>query len=412
MSNAATGAASRPAVRTGPPLPDLIVFTPLPPTRSGIAAYAAELLPLLAGTLRIAAVVASARDVVPLPGVAVMAEAEYRRHEALHALPHLHQLGNSLDHAHVYRAALRTPGVLVLHDPVLHHLVEALTLARGDWAAYEAALAGEYGAAGRRLARLRRAGLFDPAQRWLLPLNGAVLDRAKGVLVHSRFAAGRIDRIGGPEVRVVPHHLSPLVPAADGLSREAARVRLGLPQEVPVLLSLGHATPAKRIDLVLAAVARLKAAGSPLLHVIAGASDPGFDLAGLVGSLGLGDRVRITGWLTEADFLAHARAADLLVNLRAPLAGESSGALVRALGMGLPALVDDAGPAAEWPDAVVAKLPVGPEPLPRLGAAIGALLADPAGLAARGSAAAVHVRAACAPAVSAAAYLAALRDWR
>jgi glycosyltransferase involved in cell wall biosynthesis len=412
MSNAAMGAAPRSAVRTGPPLPDLIVFTPLPPTRSGIAAYAAELLPLLAGTLRIAAVVASARDVVPLPGVAVMAEADYRRQEALHALPHLHQLGNSLDHAHVYRAALRTPGVLVLHDPVLHHLVEALTLARGDWAAYESALAGEYGAAGRRLARLRRAGLFDPAQRWLLPLSGAVLDRAKGVLVHSRFAAGRIDRIGGPEVRVVPHHLSPLVPAADVLSREAARARLGLPQGVPVLLSLGHATPAKRIDLVLAAVARLKAAGSPLLHVIAGAPDPGFDLAGMIASLGLGDRVRITGWLTEADFLAHARAADLLVNLRAPLAGESSGALVRALGMGLPALVDDAGPAAEWPDAVVAKLPAGPEPLPRLVAAIGALLADSVGLAARGAAAAAHVRAACAPAASAAAYLAALRDWR
>src|SRR4051812_9243986 len=151
MSAVTVEALARPAVRPAPPHPDLIVFTPLPPTRSGIAAYAAELLPLLAGTLRIVAVVAAARDVVPLPGIEVMAEADYRRHEALHAVPHLHQLGNSLDHAHVYRAALRTPGVLVLHDPVLHHLVEALTLARGDWAGYESALAGEYGAAGRRL---------------------------------------------------------------------------------------------------------------------------------------------------------------------------------------------------------------------------------------------------------------------
>src|SRR4051794_27176166 len=113
-----------PALRNGPPLPDLVVFTPLPPTRSGIAAYAAELLPLLTEQLRIAVVVASVRDLVALPRMDVLPEDQSRRHAALHALPHLHQLGNSLDHAHVYRAALRTPGILVLHDPVLHHLVE------------------------------------------------------------------------------------------------------------------------------------------------------------------------------------------------------------------------------------------------------------------------------------------------
>ncbi|MCO6416364.1 glycosyltransferase [Siccirubricoccus sp. KC 17139] len=390
---------------------DLVVFTPLPPARSGIAAYSAELLPLLAEHRRIAVVVARMADKVPLPGCEVLAEMEYRRDPALAALPHLFQLGNSLDHAHVYRAALRSPGILVLHDPVLHHLVEALTLGRGDWAGYEQALAAEYGEAGRRLARRRRHGLFDPAQRFLLPLNGAVLDRARGVLVHSRFAAGRVARIGGPEVRVVPHHLSPLVATAAGLSKAEARARCHLPPDRPVLLSLGHATPAKRIDLVLEAVARLRDAGSPLLHVIAGAVEPGFDLEGQIARLGLGDRVRITGWLGEEEFLAHARAADLLVNLRWPLAGESSGALVRALGLGLPALVDAAGPLGEWPDAVVAKLESGPELLPRLAAAIGALLADPAGLAARGAAAAAHLRVAADPALSVAAYLQAIRDW-
>jgi glycosyltransferase involved in cell wall biosynthesis len=231
------------------------------------------------------------------------------------------------------------------------------------------------------------------------------------VLVHSRFAAGRIDRIGGPEIRVVPHHLSPLVPAADGLSRAEARARLGLPAEGQVLLSLGHATPAKRIDLVLQAVARLRDAGMPVLHVIAGAPEPGFDLAAAIARLGLEDGVRVTGWLKEADFLAHARAADLLVSLRWPLAGESSGALVRALGMGLPALVDGAGPAAEWPDEVVAKLPAGPDPAARLAAAIARLLGDSSGLARRGAAAAALVRRDCAPAASAAAYLTAIRDW-
>nr|WP_264185631.1 glycosyltransferase [Roseicella aerolata] len=248
-----------------------------------------------------------------------------------------------------------------------------------------------------------------------MPLHRQVLDRAHGVILHSRFAAGRVHRPGGqasgPPLRVVPHHLSPAVAALDGLRQAEARERLGLPPAGPVLLSLGHATPAKRIGVVLEAVARLADEFPDLLHVVAGAPDPALDLAGQIERLGLGARVRVTGWLTEAQFLLHARAADLLVNLRWPIAGESSGALARALGMGLPAVVDDAGPAAEYPDAAVAKLPPGPEPATRLAGLLAALLRDPAALAARGVAARAHLRRHCSLAGSAAAYLAALKAW-
>ena len=80
---------------------------------------------------------------------------------------------------------------------MLHHLVEALTVERGDWLGYETVMAENYGPAGRRLARLRRAGVFSPWQRHLLPLHRHVLDRSAGVLVHSRFAASRLEVSGG-----------------------------------------------------------------------------------------------------------------------------------------------------------------------------------------------------------------------
>jgi glycosyltransferase involved in cell wall biosynthesis len=391
--------------------PGLIAFTPLPPTRSGIASYAAELLPAVAASLPVVAVVARRQDVVALPGVEVISTLDYRRRPALQGWTHLHQLGNSLDHAHVYAAALRRPGIVTLHDPVLHHLVEALTLGRGNPAGYEAALFAEHGAAGLRVARLRAQGLFDPGLRFLLPLHRQVLDLAQGVILHSRFAAGRVQRPGGPPLLVVPHHLSPEVAALDGLDQATARRSLRLPARGPILLSLGHATPAKRIDVVLAAVARLAEEFPDLLHVVAGAPDPGLDLTGIVARLGLRDRVRVTGWLPEDAFLPYARAADLLVTLRHPQAGETSGALVRALGMGLPAVVDATGPAAEYPDAVVAKLPPGPEPAVRLAALVARLLRDPAGLAARGAAARSHLRREHGLAASAATYLAAIAAW-
>ena len=41
---------------------------------------------------------------------------------------HVHHLGNSPAHAFVYRAALAHPGVVVLHDWNLHHLVLRVSL--------------------------------------------------------------------------------------------------------------------------------------------------------------------------------------------------------------------------------------------------------------------------------------------
>jgi glycosyltransferase involved in cell wall biosynthesis len=146
-------------------------------------------------------------------------------------------------------------------------------------------------------------------------------------------------------------------------------------------------------------------------YVIAGALDQPLDIPGLIRRLGLADWVLTPGWVEEEAFFTLARAADLLVNLRFPVGGESSGTLARALGMGLPALVFDLGPAAEWPDQAVVKLPFAANPLPGLRAALGRLLADRAGLVARGRLAQMLARAGASVHRSAAATLAAVDAW-
>ncbi len=390
----------------------LVVFSPLPPARSGVADYTAELLPALGRMAPVTAVVASERDLRPVEGAAVVGEVEYRRRSALHGLPHLYQMGNSLHHEHVYRAALRRPGVVLLHDPVLHHLVEALTLGRGDWVGYEAVMAENYGPAGRRLARLRRAGVFSPSQRSLLPLHRHLLDRSRGVLVHSRFAASRLEAAADVPVRAVPHHLSPAAAAHDGLDRAAARARLGLPGgNEPLLLSLGFVTRNKGLDVALGALARLKGEGVACRLVVAGEADGSVDLAGSVREARVGDRVDLLGWVPDVDFFALLRAADLLLLLRFPPTGESSGVLARSLGTGLPALAYDAGPASEYPDRFVEKVPFGPDPVARVAEAAKRLLADLPGLRARGEDARRALRRDRTPEASAERILAAAREW-
>lgn len=390
----------------------MVMFSPLPPTRSGIADYAAELLPALARLAPVTVVVASERDLRPAEGAEVVSEVEYRRRSALHRRPHLYQLGNSVHHAHAYRAALRRPGVVLLHDPVLHHLVEALTLGRGDWAGYEAVMAENYGPAGRRLARLRRIGVFSSWNQHLLPLHRHVLDRSRGVLVHSRFAAARLEVAADVPVRIVPHHVTPLAATHDGLDREAARARLGLPGGgEKLLLLLGFVTRTKGLDVALRALARLKGEGVNGRLVIAGAEDGSVDAARAVREAGVADRVHLLGWVPDADFFALLRAADLLLLLRFPASGETSGVLMRALAMGLPALAYDLGPAAEYPDALVEKVAFGADPATAVADTLRRLLADPDGLRARGAEAQGVLRRECTTDASAARIVAALSAW-
>src|SRR5262249_33430269 len=69
--------------------------------------------------------------------------------------------------------------------------------------------------------------------------------------------------------------------------------------------------------------------------------------------------VRIAGYVPLEDFAGYIAACDVVLNLRYPTVGESSGSLLRALGLGKPVLVSDVGAFREFPDGVCLKVPVG-----------------------------------------------------
>src|SRR6185437_16503064 len=69
----------------------------------------------------------------------------------------LYQIGNNGFHDFVYETALRHPGVTVLHESNLHHLITELTIKRRDWDAYVAECEYNGGAAARAFAeRVRK----------------------------------------------------------------------------------------------------------------------------------------------------------------------------------------------------------------------------------------------------------------
>ena len=341
-------------------IPRVACFTPLSPVESGISFYSEELLPVLARALDLDVFVdgyrpthADALDMVRLRDAR-----EFER--AARARPYdavIYQLGNSPAHAYMYDRALRHPGVVVLHDVVLHHLRLWMAVNRGRRREYAAAMERLYGARGREVARLVLRGQTPPAL-FDYPLVEPVLDAAPAVIVHNRASAERV-RALRPTAAV---HVVPMgVPLPQLPPRDEARARLGVPPDAFLVISLGHVNPYKRLDVALRAFGRLLVARPDARFLVAGSEASGSRqrLERQIGYLGLSHRVRALGFVppaTVADLLA---AADCCVNLRYPSAGETSASLLRILGAGLPVLVSDAGSFRELPDDCCVKLPVG-----------------------------------------------------
>jgi glycosyltransferase involved in cell wall biosynthesis len=297
------------------------MFTPWPPARTGVAHYASMIVPALRKHIEVEVVSSD-------------------RQQATGNGQRIYHLGNNPHHAWIYEEAMRTPGVVVLHDVILHHLIVEMTLAKGDVEGYVEALRANHGEAGAAWARGRAAGLHSEMGNFLMPASIEVANRSRAVIVHNRWAADRLRSLGVTKpVHVVPH---PYEPQPDARARrDEIRTRHGFRPEDRVIGFFGFLTSAKRAEVVLAAAEK---AGAQLL--IVGEPAPNIDLP-------------TTGYVDEADFGAYFAAVDRLVNLRYPSAGETSGTLIRAFEAGKPVAVSDYAQFAEYPDDCVVKIPFG-----------------------------------------------------
>ncbi|MGE5233941.1 MAG: glycosyltransferase family 4 protein [Acidobacteriota bacterium] len=362
-------------------------LSPLPPVRSGISDYSVDLLPYLQARCDV--------RVVRLPDQPIAALIEARFAPVPFArlgedgrLP-LYQMGNNRYHEGVREAALRLPGVLTLHDVVLHHLLLDQTIGHGRWEPYAAELRRDHGWIGAAVAGGARWGLHGHAAQFALFANRSLLRRQRGVVVHSDWAAEALAE-QDPElrVRVVPMAV-PLPPAADAAAGREFRARHGLAPG-PLLGSFGFQTPIKRTSTAVRALARPELRDTHLL--IVGEVAPALELDREAAELGVAERVHVFGYLPFAEFTAAIAACDLCLNLRYPSAGETSASLLRVLAMGRPCVVSDYAQFAELPDAIVAKVPLGEGEVEAFAATAAELLGEPARRAAMGESARQHVR--------------------
>src|SRR5438105_726197 len=149
----------------------LAVWSPLPPSPSGIADYVAEALPALSEHFDVHAVTSAPDEVDPRLRAQVPV---YSAADPPAADLDLYHVGNSPAHAFVHRAALGRPGVVVLHDWSLHHLVLRETVERGDVSGYLREMRRAHGEAGTFVGRQVARALGGDLLPALFPLNDRV----------------------------------------------------------------------------------------------------------------------------------------------------------------------------------------------------------------------------------------------
>ena len=308
-------------------------FSPMPPARTGVAAYSSALFKEL-------------REFGPV--ALDDASAEVR----------LYHLGNNRLHRDIYRQALAHPGVVVLHDAVLQHFF----LGSLSESAYVEEFVYNYGSwntsLAERLWRSRARSAADPLY-FQYPMLRRVVERSRAIIVHNPGAA-RIVREHVPSARVVeiPHLFeTPSQPAPFDIIR--LRAQLGASPSDCLYGIFGHLRESKRLITVLDAFTRLQRAGERVLLLVAGdfaSSDLARAAAPLLASAG----IRRIGYTPETAFWMYAHAIDACINLRYPTAAETSGIAIRMMGIGKPVLLTAGAESANLPENAAIRIDSGP----------------------------------------------------
>lgn len=337
--------------------PRLAFVSPLPPERTGIADYSAELLPALAEHYEIELVVAQERvDVSWVNHHGKVRDAAWLRANPDQVERVLYQMGNSPFHAHMLPLMAEIPGVVVLHDFYIGHLMGWLELHGNTNLSWTKSL---YETHGYDAVKLRYHDAEQTKQKY--PVNGHVLQHARGIIVHSEYSRNQAKRwysdgFGG-EWSVIPL-LRKQNPTAD---KVAARRQLGIGDRDFLVCSFGFLSPSKCNHRLLQAWLASHLADDDRCYLVFVGENHGGDyratLLKTIRDSSKKNRIRITGFASPDQYKQYLAAADVAVQLRTSSQGETSAAVLDCMNHGLPVIVNAHGSMAELDPQAVWMLP-------------------------------------------------------
>lgn len=330
-----------------PKRPRLAYLSPLPSQRSGIADYSAGFIPELARYYDIELVTPEPdvqhewlRGAFPIRSVSWF-QLHADRYDRV-----LYHFGNSVFHSHMLQLVRAIPGVIMQHDFYLSGLLNYAEAVGQEPLGFRASLLRSHGYSA--LQALEHGDTTSAIYAY--PANRTVLDYAMGVLVHSRYAidlaSGSYGKAYAQRFERVPFALPP----ASSVSRDEARLRLGLSSSAFVLCSFGFMSSTKlNLQLIEAWKASELATHPDARLVFVGEAANGEYGQQVRAALENCQNATITGFAEPSAYHDWLVAADVGVQLRTLSRGETSAAVFDCLANGVALVFNAHGTAAELP---------------------------------------------------------------
>lgn len=342
---------------SGMPKKTLAFFSPLPPEKSGISEYSITLLGELSKLYDIAVV--SDRPLLDKtllpPEVKVLTTEEFQD-EARNFDRIVYQIGNSEFHADFEALNEKYPGVVVLHDFFiggLHHFISSVESNPSAWLDH---LFGSHG-----YGALKRAGQTADVEALIeeYPTNLLLLQNALGVIVHSEtarkmartwygdYSVGSWSVISLPRKTAEINSLMTSKASSSSWDNQRVLCAFGFLSDTKYVTELVHILGLSEVFRESNAIFYFVGeAPSALMR----------EVNRLVAFYGLENKITVTGWVSQDEYHKYLHAADICVQLRRGSRGETSAALLDALGAGAITFASDGGTAAELPDDLIIKV--------------------------------------------------------
>jgi glycosyltransferase involved in cell wall biosynthesis len=343
------------------------MLTPWPPQKSGIAVSAETLAKALAPKLDLTIVSTNSNEVPTPKGMDLIAPDQF---DAADYDVVICQMGNNLEmHDWIYAHSLSPKSLAIVHDAFIHPFLQHGYRSGQLVDEYLTMLGNHFDE--NEIARLETVD-FDGVS--VLGITGLsqLARHVGGLHLHSRFARNCLLReVPDAAERIT---VSPLVMTAEAKDITAQPPR----GERFVLGMFGHMTRLKLPLEVLQAVQTLITRGLPIeLRIVGNLADEEDKVCSAIKRMCLDDNVTLISYADDEAFLRNITECDVVINLRYPTHGESSGVVFDSMSLGVPVVVSNGGSFAEMPDDAVIKISETPHVSAELSEKLEALLTAP-----------------------------------
>jgi glycosyltransferase involved in cell wall biosynthesis len=348
---------------------DVAIVTPWPKQQTGIANYIYKLMPFLIKYFNVDIFVDDTFD--------KRSEWIENRWGALYSISELknrntkydriiYQFGNNADyHSGIYKAALQYRGIGEIHDYNLHHFFYQSYYLKGDIRTYADALELAYGVDGsEHYRRIVERNVPPDDKRY--PMAHVIHQICDSIIFHNRWSCEQMKKTD--KVHAIP---LASFEKEEIDSEMYSKLKSDIIKKIDwrdgkfLIGCLGFINGNKRPEQLLEAVNNLTKKGYSIKVAFLGELhyEP---MKELIVKRGMRDIAAVTGYMDKTEYEVGLSLCDLVVNLRYPSMGESSGTLCEAFQYGKPVLVSDINQYTEFPDEICWKVPVNQYEIPIL----------------------------------------------